>query len=272
MAHKYPLAFLQISSPFLQHITLSTNLHHNMADPPSQPSESSTQANSPKANLSKKAAARAERAERKERAKAERLAHKAKAREEKRQVKSLAKMAEAKILKDLTSSLETHARSATFACGGNVSFKVAPAEATGEAIDGPNEQDTNSASIPKADTATVDDIQVCFGLSGSGFTVTFDRDGPSPKDFEHLLKACQPASFGRGGEAVLDEQYRKAGKLDRSQFATTFCPYEAGIVDVVTQLLVPQYKHGKHTRSIKVNIVPRSSTTSTQTLTIEIIG
>jgi hypothetical protein len=80
----------------------------------------------------------------------------------------------------------------------------------------------------------------------------FNKDGPSPNDFEHLLKACQPASFGRAGEAVFDEKYRKAGKLDRSQFATNFCPYEAGMVDVVTQLLVPQYSHDKHRRSIKV--------------------
>jgi hypothetical protein len=221
-----------------------------MADPPIQPSEGSAQINAPTARLSRRSAARAERAAQKERARAERLAAKVKAKEKKQQVKTLAKMAEAKILNDLTSSLETHARSATFACGGNVWFKV----------------------TPKADTAVVDGVQVRFGPSGSGVTVNFNTDGPSSKDFEHLLKACQPASFGRVGEAVLDEQYRKAGKLDRSQFATTFCPYEAGIVEVVTQLLVPQQKHGKHTRSIKVTALPRSSVTLIQMLTIEITG
>lgn len=147
-------------------------------------------------------------------------AQKAKAKDKKQQVKSLAQMAESKIIKDLEASLRTHARSATFACGGSVS---------------------------------IDDVQVRFGPSGEGFTVIFGQNGPSStKDFEQLLKACQPASFGRGGEAVLDEGYRKAGKLDISQFATSFCPYETGIIDVVTQLLVPDSEHGRHTRSIKV--------------------
>jgi hypothetical protein len=166
-------------------------------------------------------------------------------------------MAEARILEDLSSSLETHTRSATFACGGRVSF-MAPAGLTGEQIKELSQQDSNSTRTPTANAATVDDVQIRFGPSGSGVTVNFNRDGPSSKDFEKLLKTCQPASFGRAGEAILDEAYRKAGKLDRSQFATTFCPYEAGIVDVVTQLLVPQYKHGKHARSIKVIAAPRA--------------
>jgi len=34
-----------------------------------------------------------------------------------------------------------------------------------------------------------------------------------------LAAACQAATFGRNNEDVLDESYRKAGKMDRSQFA-----------------------------------------------------
>ena len=146
----------------------------------------------------------------------------AKAKNEKQHVKSFAKMAEAKILQDLASSLKTYARSATFACGGSVSFKDAAVEALGEELEDPTVQKSNTAKASKAKTAVIDDVQVRFGESGSGFTVNFNEDGPSPKDFEHLLRACQPASFGRAGEAVLDEKYRKAGKLDRSQFATNF--------------------------------------------------
>ena len=176
----------------------------------------------------------------------------AKANEEKQQIKSLAKMAEAKILQDLTSSLDKHARSAAFACGGSVSFRDAAVETIGGSLEDSIEEDLNTTNVSKANTAAVDDVQVRFGDSGSGVTVNFNQNGPSLHDFERLLKACQPASFGRAGEAVLDEKYRKAGKLDRSQFATNFCPYEAGIVDVVTQLLVPQHDHGRHERSIKV--------------------
>ena len=135
---------------------------------------------------------------------------------------SLAKMAEAEILQDLASSPETHARSATFTCGGSISFKDDAVEALRERLEDPTEQNSNTGNAWKAKTAVIDDVQARFGESGSDFTVNSNKNGPSPKDFEHLLKACQPASFGRAGEAVLDERYRKAGKLDRSQFATNF--------------------------------------------------
>jgi hypothetical protein len=39
---------------------------------------------------------------------------------------------------------------------------------------------------------------------------------------EVLTAACQPATFGRNNEDVLDESYRKASKLDITQFATSF--------------------------------------------------
>lgn len=119
-------------------------------------------------------------------------------------MKSLAKMAEAKIIQDLASSLKTHARSATFACGGSISFKDAAVKALGEQLEDPTEQEPDTANASRAKTAVVDDVQVRFGESGIGFTVNFNKDSPSPKDFENLLKACQPASFGRAGEAVLD--------------------------------------------------------------------
>lgn len=37
-------------------------------------------------------------------------------------------------------------------------------------------------------------------------------------EIKELLADCVPASFGVGGEEVLDETYRKAAKLDSSQF------------------------------------------------------
>jgi hypothetical protein len=194
-----------------------------MADLPAHPTDATAQADDKKPLPSRKALAKAERAAKKERAKAERVALRAKAKEEKKQSKSLAKMAEAKILKDLSSSLETHARSATFACGDAVSFKSA-IDKTAEEISKEPAQEEDSTAKPKAKardseqpSATIDDAQVRFGPSGKGYTVTFNKGGPSWKDFTHLLMACQPASFGRAGEAVLDKEYRKAGKFDRSQ-------------------------------------------------------
>lgn len=56
---------------------------------------------------------------------------------------------------------------------------------------------------------------------------------------EELLKACTPATFGKKGQEVLDESYRKAVKLDSDQFSTSFNPYEAGIIDAIAQSLLP---------------------------------
>lgn len=139
-------------------------------------------------------------------------------------------------LKDLKSSVKAQARSATFACGGSVPFK------------------TKGAADQEAGKA-IEAIQIRFGENGKGLVLTLPRDGASMRELNALVDECQPASFGRGNEEVHDEDYRKAGKLDRSAFATTFCPYEAGIIDVISQLLVPQTKQDMQHCSIKVSLV-----------------
>lgn len=76
-------------------------------------------------------------------------------------------------------------------------------------------------------------------ISGNGCKVILpypDTDKPS---FEQLVKDCEPASFGRDGESVLDETYRKAGKLDSNAFSCDFSPYSVGIIDTTAQALVP---------------------------------
>ena len=53
-----------------------------------------------------------------------------------------------------------------------------------------------------------------------------------------LVKDCQPTTFGFGGEDVLDEKTRKAGKLEVRQFSMSFNPYDFSIVDTVAQSLL----------------------------------
>ncbi|KAF5025641.1 hypothetical protein F66182_2247 [Fusarium sp. NRRL 66182] len=63
-------------------------------------------------------------------------------------------------------------------------------------------------------------------------------DDPLAQDaFTSLLKDCAPATFGLGDKEVLDEEYRKAGKLDNDRFCSSFNPYEHGIVDTINQVL-----------------------------------
>lgn len=50
--------------------------------------------------------------------------------------------------------------------------------------------------------------------------------------------ATPPPSAARGQD-VYDSTYRRAGALGPADFMTDFCPYETGILDIVTQLLLP---------------------------------
>lgn len=84
-----------------------------------------------------------------------------------------------------------------------------------------------------------------------------DAERPS---FEQLLKDCQPATFGRGGEDILDESYRKAGKLDESAFCSNFNPHSLGIINTVGQALAPDAwqqtneTHGIRAELYKLNV------------------
>ena len=63
--------------------------------------------------------------------------------------------------------------------------------------------------------------------------------GLDEEAFQQLLQDCQPATFGRGGKDVYDESYRKARKLDASQFSTSFDIHESGILNEVARWLLP---------------------------------
>lgn len=58
-------------------------------------------------------------------------------------------------------------------------------------------------------------------------------------DIMELLEDCSPATFGKKGEEVLDESYRKAAKLDSDQFSTNFHPHDVGIINAIAETLLP---------------------------------
>ena len=67
---------------------------------------------------------------------------------------------------------------------------------------------------------------------------------------EHLAEACDPATFGVGGEDVYDETYRKAGKLDKSDFAIGFDVNRSDLAHIIrTELLV---EHGEGSSSDEI--------------------
>ncbi|MCJ1249499.1 hypothetical protein MMC30_006723 [Trapelia coarctata] len=72
--------------------------------------------------------------------------------------------------------------------------------------------------------------------------VTFPPDSRpgATSAIDDLIRDSTPATFGRQGVDILDESYRKAAKLDNTQFSTNFSPYEFGIVNSVAQVLLPE--------------------------------
>lgn len=64
-----------------------------------------------------------------------------------------------------------------------------------------------------------------------------------------LSQACQPASFGVSQKDVLDESYRKAGKMEPSAFSTQFSPSSLGIVELIRAAL-----QGRSAKSIRAEL------------------
>lgn len=56
---------------------------------------------------------------------------------------------------------------------------------------------------------------------------------------QRLISNCDPASFGRGNQDVMDPEYRKAAKLNPDQFATNFHPADYGLIEHIEQILLP---------------------------------
>ncbi|KAH9831417.1 uncharacterized protein C8Q71DRAFT_302952 [Rhodofomes roseus] len=87
---------------------------------------------------------------------------------------------------------------------------------------------------------------VCFGtlpVSASDCDLFYGKSDPirrlnfvtaSQDELKSLSETCERATFGMNQEDVLDESYRKAGKLDPSDFSMRFSAIEAGLLDVVS--------------------------------------
>lgn len=69
--------------------------------------------------------------------------------------------------------------------------------------------------------------------------ISFPGETEKKTSLQQLVQDCKPATFGFGGQNVLDEEIRKAGKLEATEFSTSFNPYDYGIVDAVAQALLP---------------------------------
>ena len=137
------------------------------------------------------------------------------------------------LLQKLATAVDGHAATATFACGGSVPIRE---HSTGGF--GPGTQNVVPSITIRWDTGSSGTTQskVAFPLS--------DHDNTSSQEFDSLLHHCDPATYGVGGRDVLDEEYRKATKLDASDFSTNFHPHDCGILDSIQQILLPSTVKG----------------------------
>lgn len=132
------------------------------------------------------------------------------------------------LLKQLSFAINGEAARAAFACGGSIPVTAHHNE---------NIESMTGLVNPPV-TIRWDSSDNGIASSKVAFPVQSD-DEVASASFNALLDRCQPATFGADGRDVLDETYRKAGKLDSGIFCTDFHPHDCGIVDAVQQILLP---------------------------------
>ncbi|KAK7409295.1 hypothetical protein QQX98_008535 [Neonectria punicea] len=152
--------------------------------------------------------------------------------------------------------LESNYKDSLFACGGAVPI-VSEAESP-SSKETPSSPASQASSTTAPSTAPHPPVTLRWDPRDSSTPaghcrLTVPIDEATSDHLDRLLADMQPATFGLGGEDMYDENYRKASKLDPSKFATNFCPYNVGIIDVVSQLLLPNPASGKQ-RAIKAEL------------------
>ncbi|KAK2046761.1 hypothetical protein LZ31DRAFT_493184 [Colletotrichum somersetense] len=138
-----------------------------------------------------------------------------------------------------------------FACGGDVPIREpkVPAEASSEIEPSshPSERRESNPITLRWDLDGTEDDQVCAKLS-------LPPVRGAEAGLNRLLQHCRPATFGRDGQDVYDESYRKALQMDPAAFCTTFDPYSAGIIDAVAQVLLPSVSDSTTYRGVRAEL------------------
>ncbi|KAK5127446.1 hypothetical protein LTR85_006785 [Meristemomyces frigidus] len=127
-------------------------------------------------------------------------------------------------------------RKATFTCGGRLPFVLRSGRTPTGDLTPRTEGKVQEQKI------LTEHVGLRFGKREESGKTALPIDGQgtaAERAFRDLVRGCKPATFGRDGKDVYDEEYRRAGALGVDEFMTDFCPYKTGIIDIVTQLLLP---------------------------------
>ncbi|KAJ7142874.1 hypothetical protein C8R44DRAFT_866152 [Mycena epipterygia] len=97
----------------------------------------------------------------------------------------------------------------------------------------------DSSQVPVPYTGGVhpvkpEDLVVYYGVEGEKSASRIDLGRATEENLAELASACEQATFGVDQTDVLDESYRKAGKLDLTEFAARLDVVASGLVDAIT--------------------------------------
>jgi hypothetical protein len=137
-------------------------------------------------------------------------------------VRSLQAVAEDRLIGQLTDAVNGYEATANFSCGGSVPIDIRSTTRYGDF--------TSSKTPITSPPVIVRWDSVGGDVSGK---LSFPVAPEKKQNLQRLVEDCQPATFGLDGENVYDERIRKAGKLEATEFSTSFSPYDYGIVDAV---------------------------------------
>ncbi|PVH81899.1 hypothetical protein DL98DRAFT_530658 [Cadophora sp. DSE1049] len=137
----------------------------------------------------------------------------------------------------LKKAVENHQSTASYCCGGSIAIDTSPASTSLK----------TAGQAPSGSTTKSPPIALRWDVkeAGQARTIHFPQArsvskntrsssaSSQPSLLEQLLESCAAATFGRKNKDILDESYRKAGKLDRSQFSVDFHPHDYVNVDFI---------------------------------------
>ncbi|KAI9069832.1 hypothetical protein FKP32DRAFT_1616694, partial [Trametes sanguinea] len=100
-----------------------------------------------------------------------------------------------------------------------------------------------------------EDFQLYYGKKQAQY-IDFTEIAQDAAGVQALQDACEPAPFGRNDETVLDETYRKAGKMDADNFVMRFDAEHAGLIEIVREGLLTGSEETKGIRAelYKLNV------------------
>jgi hypothetical protein len=152
----------------------------------------------------------------------------------------MTQIAEDKFQDQLMEAVEDLQSKASYCCGGGIPISLS------------SDGSSFAHSTNSENRITAPPIAFRWDISGDGLARAIhfplmETDNPNSTKstlFNELLQSCTPATFGRMDKDILDESWRKAGKLDRSQFSVDFHPCKYGIIDAISQILLPEIGTG----------------------------